>query len=89
MTETASRADIQAGIDAAIAASGGKQAILAQSLGCAQQTVSKLRSGEIPMTADWALRIEAAVNGAIPASTFVPALGARATASEKLAGVPA
>lgn len=61
-------------VQSAIDAVGGKQEILAERLGCAQQTVSKLLRGEIPMTADWALRLDAA--SGIPAPTFYPALAA-------------
>jgi plasmid maintenance system antidote protein VapI len=61
-------------VQRAIDASGGKQEILAERLGCAQQTVSKLLRGEIQMTADWALRLASATG--IPAPTFYPALGA-------------
>lgn len=57
----------------AIDAAGGKQEILAERLGCAQQTVSKLLRGEITMTADWALRL-ASASGIAPAS-FYPPLG--------------
>lgn len=79
MTEPATREAIETAIDAAIEASGGKQAFLAEKLGCAQQTVSKLRSGEIPMTADWALRLAGA--SGVPAPTFCPALAAVAEPS--------
>lgn len=54
----------------AIAMADGKQSILADRLACAQQTVSKLLSGEISMTADWALRLSAATDGAIPPGEF-------------------
>jgi plasmid maintenance system antidote protein VapI len=60
-------------VQRAIDAAGGKQEILADRLGCAQQTVSKLLRGEIAMTADWALRLAEA--SGIPAPTFYPPLG--------------
>lgn len=66
-------------VQRAIDAAGGKQEILADRLGCAQQTVSKLLRGEIPMTADWALRLHAATS--IPAQTFYPALAGLAEAA--------
>lgn len=64
---------VQLAIDAT-----GKQEILAERLGCAQQTVSKLLRGEIPMTADWALRLATA--SGIAAATFYPPLAALAPA---------
>lgn len=69
----------------AITAAGGKQEILAERLGCAQQTVSKLLRGEIPMTADWALRLQSA--SGIPAATFYPPLAT--VAAPQPAGAPA
>ena len=68
-------------VQRAIDAVGGRQEILAEKLGCAQQTVSKLLNDEIPMTADWALRLHAA--SGISAVVFYPplaALGERETA---------
>lgn len=59
----------------AIKAAGGKQADLAMRLGCAQQTVSKLITGEIQMTADWALRIERAAG--VDAGRLYPLLAER------------
>lgn len=69
-------------VQLAIDAAGGKQEILAERLGCAQQTVSKLLRGEIQMTADWALRLSAA-SGIAPA-TFYPPLGALASQPESV-----
>jgi len=89
MTEPADKETIQAAIDDAIAAAGGKQSLLAEKLGCRQQTVSKLRSGEIPMTADWALKISAAVGGAVTAGRFVPALAQIAGSNASFDRVPA
>lgn len=83
MTEPDPREAIESAIDAAIAAVGGKQADLAEKLACAQQTVSKLRSGEIPMTADWALRLHGATG--IPAPAFCPALAAIAQPGDAVA----
>lgn len=80
MIELATPEAIESAIDAAIAAVGGKQSFLAEKLGCAQQTVSKLRSGEIPMTADWALRLHEA--SGVPAPEFCPALASRAPRHE-------
>ncbi len=68
-------------VQRAISAVGGKQEILAERIGCAQQTVSKLLRGEIPMTADWALRLHA-VSGISPAS-FYPPLAAFAAEPER------
>lgn len=61
-------------IAAAIAACGGKQSLLAERLGCAQQTVSKLLLGEIEIDPTWAVRIARASKGAVPAATACPAL---------------
>jgi DNA-binding transcriptional regulator YdaS (Cro superfamily) len=61
-------------IERAIVAAGGKQSDLAARMGCAQQTVSKLLSGEIAMTADWALRISAATDFAVPPADLYPPL---------------
>ena len=72
-------------VQRAIEASGGKQEILAERMGCAQQTVSKLLLGEITMTADWALRLHSATG--IPAGEFYPPLAAIAVPA--VAGAPA
>jgi DNA-binding transcriptional regulator YdaS (Cro superfamily) len=65
---------VQELIDRAIKSSGGKQSDLADRMRCAQQTVSKLRSGEIPMTAEWAARIARATNGEPSFAEFYPEL---------------
>lgn len=61
-------------IAAAIAACGGKQSLLAERLGCAQQTVSKLLLCEIEIDPTWAVRIAQATRGAVPATVSCPAL---------------
>lgn len=77
-------------IEKAVEAAGGKQALLAERLGCAQQTVSKLLTGEIRVTADWALRIDRATTGRVPATAWFPELAAiTAAPSEPTAQVPA
>ena len=61
-------------VAAAIAACGGKQSLLAERLGCAQQTVSKLLLCEIEIDPTWAVRIDRATAGAVPAATSCPDL---------------
>jgi DNA-binding transcriptional regulator YdaS (Cro superfamily) len=61
-------------IVAAIRHCGGKQALLAERLGCAQQTVSKLLLGEIPIDPTWAVRIDRATDGSVPAVISCPDL---------------
>lgn len=61
-------------VRAAIDLCGGKQSLLAERLGCAQQTVSKLLLGEIKIDPTWAIRISKAVNGGLPAATLCPEL---------------
>jgi DNA-binding transcriptional regulator YdaS (Cro superfamily) len=63
-------------VKAAIDICGGKQSLLAERLGCAQQTVSKLLLGEIEIDPTWAVRIAAATNGQVPALQSCPALAA-------------
>jgi len=58
-------------MDEAIFAAGS-QARLAELIGCSQQTISKLRSGKIPLDAGWAIRIERAVDGAVLAENLCP-----------------
>ncbi|MGY3527256.1 YdaS family helix-turn-helix protein [Bradyrhizobium sp. USDA 4452] len=61
-------------VAAAIAACGGKQSLLAERLGCAQQTVSKLLLCEIDIDPTWAVRIDKATDGVVPATKSCPAL---------------
>lgn len=61
-------------ISAAIAACGGKQSLLADRLGCAQQTVSKLLLCEIEIDPTWAVRLDQATDGVVPATASCPAL---------------
>lgn len=60
-------------IERAIAAVG-RQADLARSMGCAQQTVSKLLLAEIQVSATQALAIHRATAGAVSASELRPDL---------------
>lgn len=83
MTDRTIDPDAAVGLESAIAAAGGKQADLARALECAQQTVSKLVTGEIRMTADWALRIERATG--IDAGRLYPPLARRAAVPERVA----
>lgn len=66
---------------AAIDHCGGKQALLAEQLGCAQQTVSKLLRYEIEIDPTWAVRLATATGGKVSAVEACPAL-ARAVAPE-------
>jgi DNA-binding transcriptional regulator YdaS (Cro superfamily) len=52
----------------------GSQRQLADVMGCAQQTVSKLLNGEITIDADWALRIERATGGSVSRHDLRPDL---------------
>jgi Putative antitoxin of bacterial toxin-antitoxin system, YdaS/YdaT len=61
-------------IAAAIEACGRKQSLLAERLGCAQQTVSKLLLCEIEIDPTWAVRLDKATNGIVPAITSCPEL---------------
>lgn len=61
-------------VKAAIDHCGGKQALLAERLGCAQQTVSKLLLGEIEVDPTWAVRLQAATSGAVSAVKACPEL---------------
>lgn len=47
-----------AALEAAVTAAGS-QGALAGSLGCTQQTISKLRTGELGVSAEMALRLDA------------------------------
>lgn len=53
---------------------GGRQEDLASGMGVAQQTVSKLLYGEIPVSADHAIAIHRATAGAVPGSALRPDL---------------
>lgn len=68
------QADINPHVKAAIDHCGGKQALLAEKLGCAQQTVSKLLLHEIELDPTWAIRLQQATDGAISAVQACPAL---------------
>lgn len=71
-------------VKAAIDACGGKQALLAERLGCAQQTVSKLLLGEIEIDPTWAVRLSRAAPGAVSAVEACPELaGALPTPDEQ------
>lgn len=61
-------------VAAAINACGGKQSLLAERLGCAQQTVSKLLLCEIDIDPTWAVRLDKATNGTVSAASSCPAL---------------
>lgn len=61
-------------VSAAINACGGKQSLLAERLGCAQQTVSKLLLCEIEIDPTWAVRLDKATNGAVSAAAACPDL---------------
>jgi len=53
---------------------GGRQEDLALRMGVSQQIVSKLIYGDIRLSADHALAIHRATNGAVPASALRPDL---------------
>lgn len=61
-------------VAAAIKACGGKQSLLAERLECAQQTVSKLLLCEIEIDPTWAVRLDKATNGIVPAIASCPEL---------------
>jgi DNA-binding transcriptional regulator YdaS (Cro superfamily) len=63
-----------ADIESAIAHVGGRQADLARHIGCAQQTVSKLLHGELPVSAEHAVAIDKATRGAVPKQRLRPDL---------------
>ncbi|MEO6382020.1 MAG: YdaS family helix-turn-helix protein [Nitrobacter sp.] len=52
----------------------GSQPVLAERLGCRQQTVSKMLNLEIPISAEYSLLIEDATRGAVPARELRPDL---------------
>jgi len=69
-------------VKAAIDFCGGKQSLLAEKLGCAQQTVSKLLLGEIEIDPTWAVRLSQATSGFVKAAEACPVL------AEVVAGSP-
>lgn len=56
---------------------GGRQEDLAAAMGVAQQTVSKLLYGEIPVSGDHAIAIHRATNGTVAGSALRPDLWAK------------
>ena len=60
----------------------GKQAVLAQKIGCAQQTVSKMLNRSGPVSAENALRIDRATGGLVPKWRLRPDLWQPATVAE-------
>ncbi len=59
---------------AILSVSGGRQEDLAAAMGVAQQTVSKLLRGEVPVSPEQAIAIHRATHGAVPASALRPDL---------------
>jgi len=53
---------------------GGRQEDLAAAMGVAQQTVSKLLRGEVPVSPQQAIAIHRATKGAVPGSALRPDL---------------
>jgi DNA-binding transcriptional regulator YdaS (Cro superfamily) len=53
---------------------GGRQEDLATAMGVAQQTVSKLLYGEVPVSSEHAVAIHRATAGAVPGSALRPDL---------------
>ena len=53
---------------------GGRQEDLAAAMGVAQQTVSKLLRGEVPVSPEQAIAIHRATQGAVPGSALRPDL---------------
>ena len=53
---------------------GGRQEDLAAAMGVAQQTVSKLLYGEIPVSSEHAVAIHRATHGVVPGSALRPDL---------------
>ena len=70
----ARNADIESATASAIAYVGGRQADLARHIGCAQQTVSKLLNGELPVSAEHAVAIDKATRGAVTKQRLRPDL---------------
>ena len=62
---------------AILAIPGRRQEDLAAAMGVAQQTVSKLARGEIPVSPEYAIAIHRATAGAVPASALRPDLWCR------------
>jgi DNA-binding transcriptional regulator YdaS (Cro superfamily) len=56
---------------------GGRQEDLAAAMGVAQQTVSKLLRGEVPVSPEQAIAIHRATRGAVPGSALRPDLWCR------------
>ena len=56
---------------------GGRQEDLAAAMGVAQQTVSKLLRGEVPVSPEQAIAIHRAPRGAVPGSALRPDLWCR------------
>jgi DNA-binding transcriptional regulator YdaS (Cro superfamily) len=56
---------------------GGRQGDLAAAMGVAQQTVSKLLRGEVPVSPEQAIAIHRATRGAVPGSMLRPDLWCR------------
>ena len=56
---------------------GGRQEDLAAAMGVAQQTVSKLLRGEVPVSPEQAIAIHRATRGAVPGSALRPDLWGR------------
>ena len=56
---------------------GGRQEDLAAAIGVAQQTVSKLLRGEVPVSPEQAIAIHRATRGAVPGSALRPDLWCR------------
>jgi DNA-binding transcriptional regulator YdaS (Cro superfamily) len=56
---------------------GGRQEDLAAAMGVAQQTVSKLLRGEVPVSPEQAIAIHRATRGVVPGSALRPDLWCR------------
>lgn len=63
----------------------GKQSILAEKIGCAQQTVSKMLNGEIRVPAELAVKIHELTGGKVSKSALRPDLFGRRTTAEPAA----
>jgi DNA-binding transcriptional regulator YdaS (Cro superfamily) len=75
----ASRITSQAALieQAILSVPGGRQEDLAAAMGVAQQTVSKLLRGEVPVSPEQAIAIHRATRGAVPGSALRPDLWCR------------
>lgn len=60
----------------------GRQADLAEKVGCAQQTISKYLNGEIRVSAEHAVAIERATVGAVPRHALRPDLWPQTEAAQ-------